>query len=310
MTINELGLENYFDVNESGVEIFVLKKESEQFVVEKLATTADDQDTIFNRLKDNFSNQILEKTSVVNLSSYDDLITNIYKYDLEVNENTKLGKIINFPEEEKVFHDDLSKIYGIIYKIGAAHDFIILYSQNYAFTNTFSNKYLFGVINTAIPNQKEFKLTEDVTFKLNMNADIVYKNNEFYILNLKVAEKNFGITEVIATHAAESIEKIGDLGIISNLEALNERVSEIAFSRKLMKLKTDSPVFRLPSERIIEFSRNNRIFREKFKYDNESNQIILDTQASQNLFIRLLNDDAVHSELTGEDYFANSKDKA
>ncbi|MGL5123671.1 MAG: hypothetical protein ACRC6K_05875 [Fusobacteriaceae bacterium] len=36
---------------------------------------------------------------------------------------------------------------------------------------------------------------------------------------------------------------------------------------------------------------------------------MLDTKVSQNLFIRLLNDDAVHSELTGTDYLANSKDR-
>lgn len=304
MTIDEFEAAQYFNIEGNGVEIFILKKQDDEFFIERFQTNEEDQETIFNRVKENFSNSILEKTNVVNLSSYDDLITNIYKYDLEVGENIKLRRITDFSGIEENFCDDLSKIYGIIYKIGSSQDFMVIYSQNYAFINTFSNKYLLG-----FRQNSTFKLTEERSFRLNMSPDIVYKNGEFYILNLKVAEKNFGITEVIVSHATESINKIQGLEIVSNLEVLGERVSEIAFSRKLMKIKTDSPVFRISKDNIIEFSKSNRIFKNKFNYDSE-NKIHLDTKESQNLLIRLLNDDAVHSELTGEDYFANSKDKA
>ena len=54
---------------------------------------------------------------------------------------------------------------------------------------------------------------------------------------------------------------------------------------------------------------DSKSFNEKaFKY-SENGSIILDTKSSQNLFIRLLNDDFLHSELTNNDYVTPAKDK-
>ncbi|MGL5123670.1 MAG: hypothetical protein ACRC6K_05870 [Fusobacteriaceae bacterium] len=82
--------------------------------------------------------------------------------------------------------DDLSTIYGIIYKIGNAHNWIVIYSQNYSFSNVFSNKYISGIISSSFPTRKEFKLINDTAFKLNTNPDILYKDGQFYILNLNM----------------------------------------------------------------------------------------------------------------------------
>ncbi len=72
-----------------------------------------------------------------------------------------------------------------------------------------------------------------------------------------------------------------------------------------------SPILRLniPKIEVIRFSKTHPALKDKFKYTEDGQTIRLDTKASKKLFIKLLNDEYLHSELTKQYYEAIAKDK-
>lgn len=122
-------------------------------------------------------------------------------------------------------------------------------------------------------------------------------------------ERHYEFKAIIEHEAEASLENISGLDILENIEVLQERVSDTAFARKLSKISTTSPVFNLPADHIMQFVRNHHILGNEFRYSEDQNRIMLDTKKSQNFFLRLMNDDFLHSELTNYDYMTPAKDR-
>lgn len=288
-----------------GIETYIVKynKEENRYNFEYFQTSESDQQIIQEKVVSQFT-EILETRTTINLTSWDERGEVIYKYNLEDEAKDKFLQLLNTPinPRERSFNGNFKEVYGILHKIGTEDRYVVCYSQNIPL-NTFSNK-LFGIFET---RRKTFELIKsDTTFKLKDTVDLFLWNNEVYISNLKVAEKNFGVDVIIMDKANETIEKIENIEILEDIEVLKERVQELSFSRKLMRIKEESPVLKLPISQIITFTKTNKMTK-GFKY-SENGKIILDTKNSQELFIKLLNDDFLHSQLTGMDYVSNSKD--
>lgn len=286
-----------------GIETYVVKynKEENRYNFEYFQTSENDQQTIQEKIVSQFV-EMLEARTTINLTDWDERGEVIYKYDLDDEVKDKFLQLMNtvINPREVIFNGNFKDIYGILHKIGTEDRYVVCYSQNIPL-NTFSNKLL------GFYNRETFKLiNSDTTFKLKDTVDLFLWNNEVYISNLKVAEKNFGVDVIIMDKANETIEKIENIEILEDIEVLKERVQELSFSRKLMRIKEESPVLKLPISQIITFTKTNKMTK-GFKY-SENGKIILDTKKSQELFIKLLNDDFLHSQLTGMDYVSNSKD--
>lgn len=288
-----------------GIETYVVKynKDENSYSFEYFQTSQRDQQIIQEKIVSQFI-EILETRTTIDLTSWDERGEVIYRYDLDDEVKNKFLQLMNtaINPREIIFNGNFKDIYGILHKIGTEDRYVVCYSQNIPL-NTFSNKLL------GFYNRETFKLiNSDTTFKLKDTVDLFLWNNEVYISNLKVAEKNFGVDVIIMDKANETIEKIKNIEILEDIEVLKERVQELPFSRKLMRIKEDSPVLRLPISKIINFTKKNQNTK-GFKYSKDG-KIILDTKKSQELFIKLLNDDFLHSQLTGMDYISNSKDSS
>ena len=92
---------------------------------------------------------------------------------------------------------------------------------------------------------------------------------------------------------------------------LKDLVDDITFARKLSKIREKSPVITLniSNDDIINFTKTNPGLRGRFKYSEDGKQIRLDTKASKNAFIKLLNDDYLRSNLTNQEYDSIAKDR-
>lgn len=286
-----------------GIETYIVKynREEDEYNFEYFQTSAEDQEVIQKKVVSKFEEMLKERT-VINLTDWDERGEVIYKYDLVDDVKERFIQLLNtsINPKEKIFNGKFKEVYGILHKIGIEDRYVVCYSQNISL-NIFSNK-LFGFY-----AGKTFKLIDsDTTFKLKDIVDLFFWNNDIYISNLKVAERHFGVDRVITDKAMETIDKIKKIEILEDVDILNEKIQELSFARKLMKIKNDSPVLRMPISQIIKFTKENKMTK-GFKY-SEGGKIILDTKKSQELFIKLLNDDFLHSQLTGIDYVSNSKD--
>ena len=65
----------------------------------------------------------------------------------------------------------------------------------------------------------------------------------------------------------------------------------------------------MPSTQIMQFVKNHPVLGNEFKYNANGDKIKLTTKKSQNFFLKLMNDDFLHSQLTDYDYMTPAKDK-
>jgi DNA-binding GntR family transcriptional regulator len=127
---------------------------------------------------------------------------------------------------------------------------------------------------------------------------------------LNTIEKSFGFHDVIKREAMIGLEAIREMSIVSNIGTLEELIDNVGFARRLTKIARNSPVIRnnIPNANIISFSMNHPAVRNKMRYTPDGSQFALDTKVSKDLFIKLLNDDFLTSELTSLYYDSLAKD--
>ena len=136
-----------------------------------------------------------------------------------------------------------------------------------------------------------------------MRSENVVKNT--------VLEKFFGFREIIKKEAILALNEIDAKGIIEDMEVLRETVNDLAFARKLTKVRNSSPVLTMDIsvEQIIYFTKTTPALAGRFKYSDDDKKIRLDTKKSKEAFVKLLNDDFLKSELTDLYYDSLAKDK-
>lgn len=82
----------------------------------------------------------------------------------------------------------------------------------------------------------------------------------------------------------------------------------ISFARKLIKVTTNALILNVvDKERIIQFAREHAYLSRRLKVSAE-NKFELEKKSAQNLFIQLLDDAFLHSELSSNDYLSPGKD--
>ena len=255
-----------------------------------------------------------ENLSIRSLSKDDETSTALYLYDYE-DYPEELSFFKEFKIEKAIksdkfnFKDDsLSDLFAFIIYIGTMNKGVTLFKKHYPIALIKRDSFLLGVKKS---KQRFEKISGEDIIRLNDSWQLMNLNGQLYIIDLKVLVKNLGFTKLITRNAEETIEAIKDLEIVGNIEALSDEIEDnISFARKLARIQTSSAVFqkKVPSETIIDFSKKTPALAGQFKYSESGKQIILSTKKQKVAFLRLLNDDFLHSELTAEYYAANSKD--
>ena len=110
--------------------------------------------------------------------------------------------------------------------------------------------------------------------------------------------------------AIKSIEEIKKIGLVEDVQVLLDSTENISFARKLVKISENSPVIgKIPNDVIIEFCKTHPSLKDKLKYNSDNKQIRLDTKVSQTLFVQLLGDSFLRSDLTKNYYASMAKDR-
>ena len=252
--------------------------------------------------------------SVCNLSAADDRRKALFYYDyeeypdeLKLLKDFDIGKTVKSTPKFNFTLDDLSKVRGYIVYLGTMESGLVLYKQHYPISLIKRGSFLLG----AIKSRERFEqIPGEDMIRLNSDVQLLKLKDELYVIDLKVLEKNLGFTKLIQKESDEMISKIESLGIIEDVQVLRDSAENISFARKLARVKASSPILKLsiPKEEVIEFSKTSPGLKGKFKYTDDEKTIRLDTNASKDAFIKLLNDAYLYSKLTKQNYEARSKD--
>lgn len=314
MTKTELNqLLNEFSNNKEKIlaEIYFVLKENDKTILRFVDLEEESQKELTRQFIESMEKEVLFNSdlSVLPISNTDDRANVIYEYDLDhIPEELNVIDSIIKSEDLPTFsfkNNNLENINGIMILLESSEQNLVFYKKHYPI-NLYRKD---GFSIKSIGNDTRFtKLTEDIV-KINPSFDFFKLNNCLFINNLKALERFFGFHDIIKKRAEECIEDIINSEILENPDELGSMIDDITFARKLTKVKSSSPVLNIVHrETIITFVMEYPLLKDKFELNQDKNKILLTTKNSKQLFVKLLNDDFLQSELTKLYYDSLAKD--
>lgn len=295
-----------------GLNIYFLLKGSDEPILKRANIIESVKTDLINSYKLALSSISLnEDLTMINLSSADDRQNVIYNYDLEqqpdvFNHFNEIVEAQNQAQPDYFSFDDdrLTDLEGYFVFLGDHENNILLYRKQMPI-----NLFKQGKIYLVKGHETQFDKINEEFLRIDTKIDIIKTGEDIVVNNISILERHYEFKDIIEREAEIAISNIEGLDILENIEILNERVSDTTFSRKLSKISTNSPVFNLPSTHIMSFVTNHSVLGGEFRFNGNQSKILLDTKKSQNFFIKLMNDDFLHSQLTDYDYVTPAKDR-
>ncbi|NWB86326.1 anti-phage protein KwaB [Pseudomonas gingeri] len=313
MTIDELKAQiSAVIADKCGAEIYFLLDSDNGMQIKKADIDEVPQAELTNMFVEAITNRILlnDDLSLIELSSADDRRETVYHYDLPdvPDELQHLRSIIaadNF-DEFSFAEDRLNNLEGILILLGNVEHQMALYKYQYPVA-LLRKDTGFNLMRARGSNRFK-KLDEDV-LKINAKFEFFKIGGQYYILDLKALERFFGFHDAIKNIATQGIENIRKADLVENVQVFSDRLDDISFSRKLVRAASSSPVLNLiPNADVISFASTHPALRGRFKFTADGERFSLRTKKSQGLFLKLLNDDFLQSELTKRYYDSLAKD--
>jgi len=277
----------------------------------KLDVNADDLPHISSIFVEYIQSTILGKSdySVLPISTADERKNCFYTYDLELPTEFVLLSSVIGNDNISNFHfrnDQLSQIEALIVVLADTENELSLYKK-------LSPVEVIGrgglILGKAFASER-FERFEDQLLRISPKFQILRVNEEIVIIDLNAIERVFGFHDVIEREAIKGLNAIREMSIISNIDTLEELISDVSFARKLTRVARSSPVIqqKIPNSNIIAFSKKHPATKRKMRYNENESQFSLDTRVSKDLFMKILNDDLLTSELTKLYYDSLAKD--
>ncbi|MGV0983508.1 MAG: anti-phage protein KwaB [Limnohabitans sp.] len=295
-----------------GGEFYLMVKNKEKIEIRQADVDGTAQKDLANNFIRAISDKILfnDQMSLLDITAADDRNHAIYRYDLEkVPDQLQHMEVVLTQDKFDKFSfdtDGLSSIIGILIILGVGDKQMALYKHQYPIALYKVDDKWFGLMRGS---EDRFKKLDDDILRINYTFEFMRVGGEYYILNLQTLEKFFGFHDAIKNVAKQGIENIVQSDLLEDVSPLLMRLDDITFSRKLVRAASKSPVLGvIPNDKIIEFVTSHPTLKEKLKTTADKKKLKVDTKAAQGLFLKLLNDDFLQSQLTEKYYASQAKD--
>ena len=306
----KVALQPFYDnYDELGVSIYAILKDPDNPEPKKIDIEAEALNGIkalfIQSLRDSITDR--EDLSVLNLSTSDERIDAVYVYDIELPQ--ELNTMVSVLETDDLpLFDlntlDLSGIKALLIEIGNNIGQIVLYK-------TLASVNVFGRANFFLKKaQHRLEKIDNEFLRVSAGFQLLRVNDELLVMDLKAMEKFLGFHDVIKREAALGICSIEAIQLIENPAVLHELLDDVKYARRFTKVAKSSPVLRagVPNDSIIDFCKSFPKLAGKIRFNEAEDKIVLDTKVSKDLFIKLLMDDFLTSELTHFHYASVAKD--
>ncbi|MDW7549826.1 anti-phage protein KwaB [Pseudoalteromonas peptidolytica] len=297
------------NIEQIGVTVYVVLKNENN--PKKLDIRGEDLPAIKTLFVESLHDTIVadENLQVVPLSTSDDRINVIYEYDIEIPEKLQCMQSVVELDNHKPFdleNDEINTVSALVIALGNETSQVVLY-KTMAQVNIYGRSSFF-----LKKSSQRFEELKEEFFRISPNFQFFRIDDSLLVVDLKTLEKSFGFHEVIEKEALMGVEAVEQVGLLENPEVLHELVDDITTARKLTKVAKASPVLRanIDNSQIIAFCKTFPSLKGKMRFNASGDKIQLDTKVSKNLFIQLLMDDFLTSELTQFHYTSLAKDAA
>ncbi|UHM89387.1 anti-phage protein KwaB [Rahnella victoriana] len=248
-----------------------------------------------------------EELTLLPLSSADERGKVLYHYDIEIPEELNcLNRSLGQPDEQEFDFNvhKLEDIRVLLICIGNVGRQIILY-KTMAPVNIFSQDSFF-----LVKSDTRLKEIKEDFFRVSGNFQIIKVNENLFVVDLRLVEKMFGFHEVIKKEATQGMQAISDMNIVANMNVIEELIADVKYARKLTRVAKASPVIKagIDNLSIIQFCKTYPTLKDRIRFNEDETMISLDTKVSKDLFIKVLMDDFLTSQLTKFYYDSIAKD--
>ncbi|MBS0298576.1 MAG: DUF4868 domain-containing protein [Proteobacteria bacterium] len=301
----------YEKYDEIGVSVYAILKDQDDVRPRKIDIEADSlkglKDLFLQSLRECITNR--DDLSVLNLSTSDERVNAIYIYDIELPTELSAMEVVVKSDDLPLLDlvdFDLSSIKALLIEIGNNIGQIVLY-KNMAPVNIFGRASFF-----LIKSRHRLEKIDDEFLRVSPGFQLLRINDKLLVMDLNAIERSFGFHEIITKEAAVGIASIESMELIQNPEALHELLDDIKYARRFTKIAKASPVMKagITNSSIISFCKTFPKLIGKIRLNDKEDKIVLDTKVSKDLFIKLLMDDFLTSELTHYHYESLAKDSA
>lgn len=293
-------------------EFYFLLEEGGQISIKRADIDQIASDELARNFIDTISSTVLlnDELSLLNISGADDRANAIYRYDLpEVPRQIQHLATILQSDDFDIFSfdaNDLAHLEGILIILGHGQQQLALYKHQYPVA-LLKRDSAFSLVR--IRNQNRLVKLEDDVLRINSKFEFMRIGDEYFIVDIKTLERFFGFHEAVRNVATQGIANIDRAQLVVDTASLTARLDDISFSRKLVRAARASPVLGvIPNAQVITFVNTHPALRDKFRLSDDGTKLKLDTKVSQDLFLKLLNDDFLQSELTKRYYASLAKD--
>lgn len=311
MTIKELqsSLGDVYAHRESAIAVLyaIVKKSGDYKVDIEGAAQKGMSDLFLQHIKDTIIDS--DTLSLLQYSSADERKNALYEYDLP-----------ELPQElscfERIYHgcngipllnlndESIADIKALFIQIGTSDKQLILY-KTMASVNIFKRDSFF-----LIKDSSRLKQIDNEFLRISSNFQMIYMDGSLIISELAPLEKAFDFNAILTAEARQGIEQIALLGILEDASVYEKQLGNVSIAKRLLRLAEKSPVIKsgIETPKIIKFCTLHHALQGKFSFTPENDKIILKTKKSQLLFLKLLMDDFLTSELTSFQYDSQAKD--
>lgn len=295
-----------------GIEVyFVLRdKDAEGFTVRFADLDADARKELLKNLKGYLDKRFLKNPDAHfgPLSEADDRNNAVYYYDLtDVPEDLAcMDEVLNEVREEFTFSDDdLKKLDAFVFVIGNEDpaERVVIYKKHYPVSLIRRDSFL-GLVQS---DHRFVRMDGDI-IKVNDTFEFIKIGEELFVFNVKLLERFHGFDGILTREAQSRISLIRAAGLVENLELLEAFVEDRAMAKRLLRAKRAPLVLSLTFKRVQDFIKSHPKLMNRIRFNATNDKIRLDTKVSQQLFIKLLDDDFLKSELTDALYDSSIKE--
>lgn len=299
--------------SEIGLEMYFILKEGETFATRQ----ADIDDEARDALRDQFLEYIAgtfitnDELHFAGITMADKRKNAAYFFDLdELPKGLQvMGQLLDKPQARTFdFKKDAFKDnFGFVFVLGSTTNKIAIYKKQYPI-NLLERDVVVRLAVTEIKSRTRLAKVQEDIININEKFDFMQIGNDVIVVNMATLEKYFGFEDVIRSSAESNLQNIQKANLLVDVEPLREMISDLRYARKLMRVKAAPAVLKLPFAQVLSFIKQHPKLKKRMRFNHDETRISLDTKTSKELFLKLLDDDFLRSDLTNILYEAEIKD--
>ena len=309
--ITKDNLYTFFDeianLSNLSLNLYAIIKDWDTTINKKIDIDRDTADWLTSKYSSLAKSYLWDEVEFKEIWEYDDEANNVYYYFDQCTDEMEFIKDIDWWIQDKFSIDELKKIDWIIVKIGNQDKFCNLYVPYYPIYLMDREKWAM-----IVPDNSQFKAFEsDKILRFNNQITFLYYKDQQEDLVLSFdfekIEKYFWYEKEFINRANTKIETIDNLWFVSDISQLKGYIeNKKSLRNKLIKIKQTSEVLNKSTSEIKAFVESKTFLSSKVWFDSDD-KITITSEERARIFLKLLDDDYLRSDLTDWEYESDKK---